>query len=70
MWITENLRIAITAINTNRMRAVLNTLGIVIGVGAVIGLISLGQGVDAYVKGEFLNLGVNVIYVSATSAQT
>jgi putative ABC transport system permease protein len=66
MWIYENLRIAITSIIANRLRAVLTTLGIVIGVGAVIGLISLGQGVDAYVKGQFLDLGVNVILVSAT----
>lgn len=66
MWILENIRIAIVSIRANRMRAILTTLGIVIGVGAIIVLISLGQGVDTFVKNEFLNLGVNVIYVSAT----
>lgn len=66
MWIIENLRSAITSIFINRLRAILTSLGIVIGVGAVIFLISLGQGVDAYVKNEFLDLGVNVIVISAT----
>jgi putative ABC transport system permease protein len=66
MWILENIRIAIISIYANRMRSVLTTLGIVIGVGAIIVLISLGQGVDTFVKGEFLDLGVNIILVSAT----
>lgn len=70
MWILENLRIAILSISANRMRAMLTTLGIVIGVGAIIVLISLGQGVDSFVKSEFLDLGVNVILVSATQPKS
>ena len=66
MWIIENIRIAFSSIFSNRMRALLTTVGIMIGVIAIIVLISLGQGIDAFIKGEFLNLGANVILVSAT----
>jgi putative ABC transport system permease protein len=63
MDITDSFRIALIAILTNRLRTVLTMLGIIIGVGAVIGLISLGRGVEAYVANEFLSLGSNLLTV-------
>ncbi len=63
MNLTENLRIALNGLFTNRMRSVLTTLGIIIGVGAVIGLVSLGRGVEDFVAGEFQSLGSNILFV-------
>jgi putative ABC transport system permease protein len=59
----EAMRVALTGLATNRLRAVLTALGIIIGVGAVIGLVSLGRGVEDYIKGEFQALGSNVLFV-------
>jgi putative ABC transport system permease protein len=63
MNLLESIRIALDGLVTNRLRAVLTTLGIVIGVGAVIGLVSLGRGVEGYITGEFQALGSNVLFV-------
>src|SRR5215813_12825635 len=59
----ESFRIALDSLATNRLRAILTTLGIIIGVGAVIGLIGLGRGVEKYVAGQFESLGSNVLFV-------
>ena len=63
MNLFETIRIALTGLATNRLRAVLTTLGIIIGVGAVIGLVSLGRGVQDYVAGQFQGLGSNLLFV-------
>ncbi|MEO8609615.1 MAG: ABC transporter permease [Chloroflexota bacterium] len=63
MNLFETIRIALTGLATNRLRAVLTTLGIIIGVGAVIGLVSLGRGVQNYVAGQFQGLGSNLLFV-------
>jgi putative ABC transport system permease protein len=63
MNLTESFRIALIGLLTNRLRAVLTTLGIIIGVGAVIALVSLGRGVEDFVAAEFESLGSNVLFV-------
>jgi putative ABC transport system permease protein len=63
--LTESLRIALSALLQNRMRALLTTLGIVIGVGAVIALITLGRGVENYVRNQFESLGSNLLVISS-----
>jgi putative ABC transport system permease protein len=63
MNLLESIRIALNGLATNRLRAVLTTLGIIIGVGSVIGLVSLGRGVEGYIAGEFQALGSNVLFV-------
>jgi putative ABC transport system permease protein len=63
MNLAESFRIALTGLSTNRLRAVLTTLGIMIGVGAVIALVSLGRGVETYIANEFKSLGANVLFV-------
>lgn len=63
MNLLESFRIAITALASNRMRSILTTLGIVIGVGAVIGLVSLGRGVEDFIAAEFEQLGSNLLIV-------
>ncbi len=59
----EIFRIAISSLLINRLRAVLTTLGIIIGVGAVIALISLGRGVETYISSQFQGLGSNILFV-------
>lgn len=66
MNFVETLRIAVTALGSNKLRAVLTTLGIIIGVGAVTSLISLGRGVEDYIQGQFTSLGTNQITVSSS----
>jgi putative ABC transport system permease protein len=70
--VLESFRIAFGGLATNRLRAVLTTLGIMIGVGAVVSLVSLGRGVEAFIAGEFQALGSNVLFVfpSAPTAGT
>ncbi len=63
MNVLETVRIAITSLLSNRLRAILTTLGIIIGVGAVIGLVSLGRGVETFIASEFQALGSNVLFV-------
>ena len=67
MNLLESLRIAFSSLNQNRMRALLTTLGIIIGVGAVIGLITLGQGVQSYVTNQFESLGANLLTITSTN---
>ncbi|MBZ0303164.1 MAG: ABC transporter permease, partial [Anaerolineae bacterium] len=65
MNLFETIRIAFFSLIQNRMRALLTTLGIVIGVGAVITLITLGQGVEQYVRDQFQSLGSNLLIISS-----
>jgi len=63
MNVLESLRIALTALLTNRLRSVLTMLGIVIGVAAVIALVSFGQGFQGFVTGQFQRLGSNLLII-------
>jgi putative ABC transport system permease protein len=63
MNLVESLRIALSGLAANRLRATLTTLGIIIGVSAVIALVSLGRGVENYVANQFRELGANVLFV-------
>ena len=67
MNLLESFRLAMGSIVSNRMRAALTMLGIIIGVGAVIGLISLGRGVEGYVNNEFAALGSNLLTVRSST---
>lgn len=72
MDFVESFRVALTGLATNRLRAALTMLGIIIGVSAVVGLISLGRGVEDYIARQFQALGSNVLFVfpSAPSSGT
>ena len=58
---------ALSSLASNKLRAALTLLGIVIGVTAVIVLISLGQGVQQSITSEFESLGANLITVTPGS---
>ncbi len=59
----ECLRMALDGLFHNKIRSGLTMLGIIIGVGAVIAMVSLGQGFSAFVTGQFESLGTNLITV-------
>jgi len=63
MQIDETFDIAITAIKTNKTRTFLTMLGIIIGVAAVILLVSIGSGLQQFITKEFESLGTNLIMI-------
>lgn len=65
MGLWESFRIALIGLVSNRLRSALTILGMTIGVGAVIGLVSLGRGVEAYVASEFGALGSNLLVINS-----
>jgi len=67
--IFEALAIAIRSLLANKLRSALTMLGIIIGVGAVITLMSVGRGAQAAITSTFEELGTNVLYVMSTSVE-
>ncbi len=61
--ILESVRIALDGLAANRLRAILTMLGIIIGVGAVITLMSAGAGVQRYIDAQFQGIGTNLLFV-------
>lgn len=59
----EAFKLAIRTIRRNALRSFLTVLGIVIGVGAVIGMVTTGQGTTAQVTAEVAKLGTNLLMV-------
>jgi putative ABC transport system permease protein len=59
----ENVRVAFTGLRSNKLRSALTMLGITIGVAAVIVLVSVGQAIDGFIRGEFEGIGANLVYV-------
>ncbi len=63
MNVLESLRIALRALAANKLRAVLTMLGIIIGVAAVIALLSLGEGVQSTVESQIQGIGANLLVI-------
>ena len=60
----QSFKLAIKALRTSKMRSLLTMLGIIIGVGAVIIITSLGNGMQNYMNDQFEEMGSNLIQVS------
>jgi putative ABC transport system permease protein len=58
------LKVALKALGRNKLRTALTMLGIIIGVGAVVAMLSIGAGAQAAVEANLSSLGVNTIEVS------
>jgi putative ABC transport system permease protein len=67
MDLGSTLRMAFRALARNKMRTALTMLGIIIGIGAVIALVGIGQGADQTVQQQIANLGSNMLFVSSGS---
>jgi putative ABC transport system permease protein len=68
--IGESIRIAIRALAANKLRALLTMLGIIIGVAAVISLMSVGRGAQAAVTERIQGLGTNLLFIRPGTANT
>ncbi|MFL6229177.1 MAG: ABC transporter permease [Pyrinomonadaceae bacterium] len=65
MSILSIIRVAFLALARNKMRAALTMLGIIIGVSAVIAMVSIGQGAQASVQAQIEGMGTNLLFISA-----
>ncbi|MEK6287353.1 MAG: ABC transporter permease [Acidobacteriota bacterium] len=70
MSLLLTFRIAIRALGRNKMRSILTMLGIIIGVGAVIAMVGIGQGASASIQSQIANLGNNMLFVMSGSMNT
>ncbi|HEY7790396.1 MAG TPA: ABC transporter permease [Vicinamibacterales bacterium] len=57
------LKAAFRALNRNKMRSMLTMLGIIIGVSAVIAMVSVGQGATAMVQDQISSIGTNMMFI-------
>ncbi len=57
------LRIALRALGRNKLRAFLTMLGIIIGVGAVIAMVAIGEGAKSTIRSQIAALGTNVLII-------
>ena len=64
MNLSESLATALDSLRSNKLRAALTMLGVIIGVAAVIALLSIGNGVSASINQEINAIGTNLILIS------
>jgi putative ABC transport system permease protein len=67
MNIVKTSRVALRALGRNKMRSFLTALGIIIGVGAVISMVSIGEGAKQGVQDRFNSMGTNLLFISPGS---
>jgi putative ABC transport system permease protein len=70
MKLAPIVKIALRALARNKARSFLTALGIIIGVGSVIAMVSLGQGAQQQVQEQISSLGTNMLIVSSGSQRT
>jgi putative ABC transport system permease protein len=70
MNILTTFRTAVRALLRNKMRSLLTVLGIVIGIGAVIAMVAVGQGAREQIRAQFQAMGTNLLIVTPGSQQT
>jgi putative ABC transport system permease protein len=63
MNFAENFKIALRALSANKLRSGLTMLGIIIGVGAVVALMSIGNGATASITSQVQGIGANLVTV-------
>jgi putative ABC transport system permease protein len=64
----ELVRLALSRLRRSRVRAALTMLGVVIGVGSVVGLVSVGRGTTARITEQLNSLGTNLLTISPSGA--
>lgn len=70
MDVREAFALALEMLAANRVRTALTMLGVVIGVAAIILLVSLGEGATAYITRELTGLGTNLLIITPGKTQT
>ncbi|MGB8645544.1 MAG: ABC transporter permease [Anaerolineae bacterium] len=69
MNILESFRIAMRSLGANKLRAGLTMLGIIIGVAAVIALVSIGRGMSVAVTSQIESIGTNLLFITPGASQ-
>ena len=64
MLLIENIILAINSLLSNKMRALLTMLGIIIGIGSVIAIITVGDSLTLSVSENMQSMGANDVYVT------
>jgi putative ABC transport system permease protein len=64
------IRFAFAAVASHRLRSLLSTLGIAIGIGSVIVLTSIGEGTRLYILSQFTQFGTNLVAVNPGKSET
>src|SRR5882757_3603427 len=67
MDILSTFRLALRALARNKLRSGLTMLGIIIGVGAVIAMVGIGQGADQQIQSQIAAMGSNMLFVGSGS---
>lgn len=70
MRIRDFIKLTVTSIIANRMRTTLTILGIAIGIGAVVLLTSIGEGVNRYMVTMFTTFGTNIVEIKPGKTST
>ena len=70
MSLAENLRLALEGLRANKMRAVLTMLGIIIGIAAVIGILTVGDGLSGSITGTMSSFGASTVSVSLQAKES
>lgn len=70
MLFKESVTIALTALLSNKLRSILTMLGIIIGIAAVIVMISIGMGVRKNITDSIASLGSNMLIVTPNSSNS
>ncbi len=63
MNFSENFRVALRALAANKLRSILTMLGVIIGVGAVVALMAIGNGATASITSQVQGIGANLVTV-------
>jgi putative ABC transport system permease protein len=67
LFVLTIIRVAFKALGRNKLRSILTMLGIIIGVGAVIAMVSIGQGAQEIISSSISSRGSNMLYVNPGS---
>src|SRR5512139_2666526 len=69
MIILQSIIEALESLSHNKLRSGLTILGIVIGVGAVIAMVSIGRGAESTITGSIQGIGTNLLFVFRGGAE-
>ena len=69
MNVVESMRIALRSLSANKMRSGLTMLGIIIGVMAVVAMLSIGQGAQAAITNQIDSIGTNLLFIRPGATQ-
>jgi len=65
MTFLETLRVSVAALLRNKLRSFLTTLGVIIGVSAVIAMVAIGEGAKAQIEQSFASMGANLLIIQS-----